>query len=449
MKSSPNTATDPIAVPADLAESPIASPAFTPEPASSNPEEESTALGAANALPNSADPQNDAPARWLKLADYGDWPHPAGLQRFTQPAAQRMAHGFKSLLGRLRRRFTGIPVYIGHPDDPAFAGQPGHDDTRAYAWVSNLEARPDGLHVLARWSDPGRELLQHAFYKFLSPRWQMRPVADGVYEPIRLISIGLTNHPNIPGEAVANHSPAPVTSTRSTPILPESQNQKSANASVISTSSLAAPNSTSATSSSPRETTRPKLETQNSKPETLLPRLLETLDLDPAAPPETLLANAENLANAARDTRDSQLEAARFYRLCNDAQAEVRAANHRADEERAARVELHLDLAELRGQIPPGERSSWRDCLQGNFDHALREISNHLPRVTRPAIGTTPLTARLAGRRLGASAPGDAYRLLTLVNERMAKTGEDYPTAWARIKRTRADLFGSSALFPS
>jgi uncharacterized protein YPO0396 len=185
------------------------------------------------------------------------------------------------------------------------------------------------------------------------------------------------------------------------------------------------------------------------KPETLLPRLLDALDLDHTAPPETLLANAENLANAARDTRDSQLEAARFYRLCNDAQAEVRAANQRADEERAARIELHLDLAELRSQIPPGERSSWRDSLQGNFDHALRELSNHLPRVTRPAIGTPPLTARLAARRLGASAPGDADHLLTLVNERMAKTGEDYPTAWARVKRTRADLFGSAAIFPS
>jgi len=405
-----------------------------PETPDSQPSTLPTALGASNALDLSAAQQNEQEnARWLKLADYGDWPHSAGLQRFTQPAAQRMAHGFKSLLGRLRRRFTGIPVYIGHPDDPTFAGQPGHDDTRAYAWVSNLEARPDGLHILARWSEPGRELLQHAFYKFLSPRWEMRPVAPGVFEPTRLLSIGLTNHPNIPGEAVANNAPIQTTSTPS-----------------------AEPPHASTRHSSPQpETPNPMLKTsptpqqseisnqQSSSTSTLLPRLLETLELDPTAPPDALLARAETLANAARDTRDSQLEAARFYRLCNDAQAEVRAANSRADEERAARIELLLDLAELRGQTPPAERSSWRDSLQGDFNRALVALSNHLPRISRPALGATPLTARLAARRPGASNSGDADRLLALVTERMAKTGEDYPTAWTRVKRTRADLFGS------
>ena len=413
-----------------------------PETPDSQPSTLPTALGAANALPQSAGEQNDTPSRWLKLADYGDWPHSAGLQRFTQPAAQRMAHGFKSLLGRLRRRFTGIPVYIGHPDDPTFAGQPGHDDTRAYAWVSNLEARPDGLHILARWSEPGRELLQHAFYKFLSPRWEMRPVAPGVFEPTRLLSIGLTNHPNIPGEAVANHSPTQTSSTHSAELPPASTSAE-----------ISSPPSSSSHPSSfiPHPSPTPQQSEisnqQSSSTSTLLPRLLETLELDPTAPPDALLARAETLANAARDTRDSQLEAARFYRLCNDAQAEVRAANSRADEERAARIELLLDLAELRGQTPPAERSSWRDSLQGDFNRALVALSNHLPRVSRPSIGASPLTARLATRRPGATHTGDADRLLTLVNERMAKTGEDYPTAWTRVKRTRADLFGSASTF--
>jgi hypothetical protein len=393
--------------------------------------DESAALGAANALPG-----DDSPNRWLKLADYGDWPHPAGLQRLTHDAAARMAHGFKSLLGRLRRRFTGIPIYIGHPDDPNFAGQPGHDDTRAYAWVSNLEARPDGLHLLARWSDPGRELLRHAFYKFLSPRWQMRPLAPGIYEPIRLLSIGLTNHPNIPGEAVANHQPAarPLASAASAAPQPETRPLDAAPAAL-----------------SKVEGQNPKLETPS--PETPLTtslgELLDALDLDPAAPPTTLLANAEQLAAAAHEARESQLEAARFYRLCNDAQAELRVANHRADGERAARIELLLDLAELRGQIPPSERSSWRDCLQGDFDRAAITLTNELPATRRPTLAAAPLTARLATRRPGASSHSDTDRLLALVNERMGKTGEDYPTAWTRVKRQRADLFGPSGTFSS
>jgi len=149
---------------------------------------------------------------WLRLAEYGDWPHPHGLQRFTRESANNLVANFKSLRGRLMRKFGGLPIYIGHPDDEHFAGQSGHADTRAYAWIDALEARPDGLYILPRWSDAGQNLLRNAFYKFLSPRWAMRPIGDGVYEPTRLISVGLTNHPNMPGDAIANETtPVPDT----------------------------------------------------------------------------------------------------------------------------------------------------------------------------------------------------------------------------------------------
>jgi hypothetical protein len=423
------------------------------------------ALGAANALDYSAGfpalgnsssqretqnakPETASPARWLKLADYGDWPHPAGLQRLTPDAAARMAHGFKSLLGRLRRRFSGIPIYIGHPDDPSFAGQPGHDDTRAYAWVSNLEARPDGLHLLARWSEPGHDLLKHAFYKFLSPRWQMRPLSPGVYEPVRLLSIGLTNHPNIPGESVANQSPpvGPALAPGHSPAPAPSPAEFTTLNSPTTAATLATSPSASATSPdspTPLPASSPQLETQNSKLETLLPhlpRLLSVLEFDPAAPPETLLANAENLAAAARESRDAQLEAARFYRLCTDAESALQAANVRATAERSARVDLVLDLAELRGQLPPAERAAWRLRLSSDFEPTLVALSNYLP-PARPTLPAASLTVHLSARRPGAATPFSRDRLLALVNERMAKTGEDYPTAWSRVKRQHAGLF--------
>lgn len=141
---------------------------------------------------------------WLKVADYGDWPHSRGIQRLDQQAANMMAEYFRSLRGRLARRFGGLPMYIGHPDDPGFAGNAGHEDTRAYAWIHDVEARDDGLYVLPRWSSAGRDLLANAFYKFLSPRWAMQHVEGDIYRPVRLISIGLTNQPNIPGDAIAN-----------------------------------------------------------------------------------------------------------------------------------------------------------------------------------------------------------------------------------------------------
>jgi len=373
-------------------------------PTASEIDDGPAALGAANEL--AAAP---APGQWLKLADYGDWPHPSGLQRVTQPAAAAMVRGFQSLWGRLRRRFGGVPVYVGHPDDPAFAGQAGHDDTRAYAWITSLEARADGLYILPRWSEPGRELLRHAFYKFLSPRWQMRPLGNGAFEPVRLLSVGLTNHPNIPGEAIANQTPADAASENSPPPSPVSN-------------------------------------------ETLLPRLLETLELDPAATPEILLANAEQLAQAASDTRAAQTESARFYRLATDADTARQAAEHRAEDERAARVELVLDLAELRGRIPPAERAHWRENFQSDFNGAQLALANaqagpaddatHSASRLPPAHAA-PLTARLATRRPTTARVADAERFLTLVNERMARTGEDYATAFARAKREHAVLFPS------
>ena len=357
-----------------------------------------TFLGVANELV--AQP---VPGKWLKLADYGDWPHASGLQRFTPASAAAMVSGFQSLWGRLRRRFGGVPVYVGHPDDPALAGQSGHDDTRAYAWITSLEARDDGLYILPRWSEPGHEMLRQAFYKFLSPRWQMRPLGDGTFEPVRLLSVGLTNNPNIPGEAIANQ----------------------------------------------KQTLRPVM-SETITHEQILPQLLKALELDSATEPEVLLANVEQIAQAANDARHAQTESARFYRLATDADVARKVAEQRADEERSSRVELMLDLAELRGRIPPAERSIWREQLLSNFDSAGVALANARSTATGtrahpsgglPLAEAVPLTSQLAARRPGAVRQADSERLLTLVNERMARTGEDYATAFARAKRDHAELY--------
>lgn len=148
--------------------------------------------------------------KWIKLLDYGTYPHFQGLQDLSLSACKVLASNFNSLCAKLKRKFASVPIYIGHPDDPHFAGQNGHNDTKAYGWAKALEARADGLHVQIGWSSAGAELIQNAFYKFLSPRWEMLASPKGSYRPIKLISIGLTNHPNIPCEALSNEQrPSP------------------------------------------------------------------------------------------------------------------------------------------------------------------------------------------------------------------------------------------------
>lgn len=145
-------------------------------------------------------PKND----WIKLVDYGEHPHRLGMQVITEESASEMVKNFHSLWGKFSRRFRGVPIYIGHPDDPHFQGKPGHSDTRAYAWVKDIAARHDGIWILPKWSEAGRDLLKNAYFKFLSPRWEMTPLGAQRFTPRALVSIGLTNNPNIPVEAIAN-----------------------------------------------------------------------------------------------------------------------------------------------------------------------------------------------------------------------------------------------------
>ncbi|MDR0428484.1 MAG: hypothetical protein LBG86_00395 [Puniceicoccales bacterium] len=141
---------------------------------------------------------------WIKLADYGNYHHRLGMQVVSHDACVAMAEQFSSLYQRLARRFHGIPIYIGHPDDPTFRGQAGHTDTRAYGWVKFLVAEDDGLWIYPKWSNAGRELIKNAHFKFLSPRWEMYPVGENRFSPRQLISIGLTNYPNMNVEAIPN-----------------------------------------------------------------------------------------------------------------------------------------------------------------------------------------------------------------------------------------------------
>ena len=145
--------------------------------------------------------------RWMKLITYGEYPHPQGIQCIDYAFAQAMVARFHSFRGRLQRKFGGLPLYIGHPDDPQFNQHPGHQDTRAYAWIQDMDARDDGLWILVKWSEAGLQLIRNAFFKFFSPRWEMQPTDNGKFKPIRLLSVGLTNYPNIPGDAIANQKP--------------------------------------------------------------------------------------------------------------------------------------------------------------------------------------------------------------------------------------------------
>jgi hypothetical protein len=131
----------------------------------------------------------------LHLSPYGTFEHPEGLQSISSADAQhciRQTRTWRFCLGLKK-----IPVYLGHPDDPLFKNE--HSDPRIYGYVKNLCADKDGLWVSVKFTKYGRAFLSKSPRQYLSPRWVLcKTENQAAYHPERLLSVGLTQHPNLP-----------------------------------------------------------------------------------------------------------------------------------------------------------------------------------------------------------------------------------------------------------
>lgn len=141
---------------------------------------------------------------WFQVTPVGEFRHAQGLQRVDEKAVTAMANEFNSIAGHLQRAFVGRPIWIGHHD----LNPKEYPDSKAYGWITALEARADGLYAKAKWSPKGKEMIESGEYKFHSPYWDVDKIGQEngrtVYRPKKLISAGLTNEPNIPVAPLAN-----------------------------------------------------------------------------------------------------------------------------------------------------------------------------------------------------------------------------------------------------
>ncbi|PTY03091.1 hypothetical protein DB346_07510 [Verrucomicrobia bacterium LW23] len=348
--------------------------------------------------------QAGAASQWIQLSPYGEFPHRMGLQVVDRAAADAMARGFNSLLARLGRTFGGIPFYVGHPDAASTGDSaPGTSGDRAYGWITALEARDDGLYCGVRWTAEGRALVESGAYKFFSPYWACRVTGtiDGRRRltPDRLISVGLTNSPNIPVLALSNLR-----------INPDA------------TASTAKPYVDVVPPAAPAEE---------------------------EAPPEPSTAAA---ATAATAPGDCTCEALREEIAALRAEAER--ANAAWRQERAARIALITACAVAEGRITPAEEAAWAQRLT---DPARFTAANAALRATRPHLHTQAVSAGLGERKREVNAAnGRMARVQQLVAARMSQTGEDYTTAFTHVQASNAALFAQmqgpgkrSASFPA
>jgi phage I-like protein len=146
---------------------------------------------------------------WIQLSPYGEFGHRLGTQCVSREAADQMVSAFNSLGGRLRRFFTGCPLYVGHPDCPGMV--PAQEDRTVYGVFNALEARADGLYGRVTLTPAGSDLIARRAYRAVSPYWLAEEMPDSTdvrrWRPIQLKSVGLTNQPNLPVQPLLNQQP--------------------------------------------------------------------------------------------------------------------------------------------------------------------------------------------------------------------------------------------------
>lgn len=317
---------------------------------------------------------------------YGEWPHEQGLQRFGRTEAEEMVGYFKNTWNRIKRAIVGMPIYRGHPDLATQADR--YPDKATYGQISDLEARDDGLYLRPVLSTAGAALVNEQGLKFFSPHWLAKRLPEeggrAVFAPALLVSIGLTDRPNIAGTSLVNSAPGGA-----------AENQPERNTTMpqwlIELLGLA--------NEAPAE--------QENKARARLTELLKR-------PEAQALAN-EQSARATAETQLTELKT-------KLATAETALAN-----ERTARAEALVAAAVADGRITEAQKPVWLGRLTRDFSAESAALANE-----RPAVKTTPRTAALGARK---ATSGAAEEFHALVNERVAK-GEAWSAAWQAVKAT-------------
>ena len=138
----------------------------------------------------------------VQLSPLGDWPNGQTIQHVTEDAVKAMIELWK------RDGSKEILCDFEHKSEVG-----GSSDTSAAAWISNLALDPErGFIADFMFTDAGAHAVSTRRLRFLSPVWDCE-VSKWIDEkrgipaevtPVELISVALTNKPNIPVAPILN-----------------------------------------------------------------------------------------------------------------------------------------------------------------------------------------------------------------------------------------------------
>lgn len=122
------------------------------------------------------------------LARLGKHPHPRGMQVLDK-------RSFKEMRAKLRWIFaTKVPIYENnHPDEIPMP----KDELKSLevGFVKDLILTDNVILMVSKYKKKAYREIKNG--RKLSPRWKMESLNNGEYRPIRLISVGITDIPNI------------------------------------------------------------------------------------------------------------------------------------------------------------------------------------------------------------------------------------------------------------
>jgi hypothetical protein len=356
------------------------------------------------------------------LIPYGDHPNERGLQPFHRAEAERMVGYFKNTWNTVKRAFVGMPVLRGHPDmaktvkaelarekDPAKrAGlqslintiERRYPDKTVYGTISDLEARDDGLAIKTVLTEEGAALVNEGGLTHFSPHWLCidgEPVGGKPTKvPVFLVSIGLTDRPNIAGTSLINE--------RSAASLPLTTMNKQHLLALLA--ALGRPLANEATE------------------EQINAALAEATPLATA-----LAARPETTALANEQSRVTELtgQLTAAQKLAQDNATAL--ANERTALAAAitARNEAVVNAAVAAGKITEAAKPVWLGRLARDFAVESVALANEAP-----ALKTNGKTGNLGDRKIANTARD---QFTALVNERVVK-GEIWEAAWHAVKAT-------------
>lgn len=288
----------------------------------------------------------------VQLSPFGEYPQTSEDGSEIKQICD--ADAFRRIVDQFRP--GEIPVDYDH------AIESDDGSTRAAAWITRLWIDDDdGLMGTLALTPSGEEAIKGREYRYLSPAWILG--SDG--RPERLMSVALTNRPNLPVAPVINSA-----SRRATTTI----------ALNISASGVAAGNQ----NNQPITTTMDQIKTllgldasaDDAAVLAALQSLLDTIEgLKKEKQEAEIAAEAEALANEAECTPEEKQAIINAYKISTDATkllvANMRAARKTVINSAAARTpnlpRKHIDARAEMAALPPSERKEYFRSHRSDF----------------------------------------------------------------------------------